>query len=284
MAVAPPPRRRGPNDGVLCHQCGSLFSGDGNPDCVDFNPADPKQQSYCKPGEACLYYAWEKSDTETSVIRECFSPSILIGPISNPLRAKSTCSPRDISETPGSSIMACLCDNDLCNAANGNSATSGSRLPVPNRNSPAETPRNPFDSRRPISNSIGEDDEDLTDDELSLLNQFNQLGRSTTRPPVTRPPPRRTTRPPRRTTRAPARRTTTRPPRRPATTRRPALSGPPPPTEEGGLKCFSCGSLLDPNRECDEFNPTDPDQVQTCGTNEACLLYSWEKSSNEKCE
>jgi hypothetical protein len=86
---------------VLCHQCGSLFSGDGNPDCVDFDSKSNGQQKNCKPGEACLWYAWEKSDQETSIIRECFSPAILLGPISNPLRKKDVCVPQDISETPG---------------------------------------------------------------------------------------------------------------------------------------------------------------------------------------
>ena len=48
-----------------------------------------------------------------------------------------------------------------------------------------------------------------------------------------------------------------------------------------GLKCFSCGSLLDPSRVCETFNPKDVTQVQTCGPNEGCLLYTWKKSSTE---
>ena len=62
---------------VLCHTCGSLFSG-GNPNCEEFDASDSSQQDFCKQGEACLWYSWQKSDTETSVIRECFSPSILV--------------------------------------------------------------------------------------------------------------------------------------------------------------------------------------------------------------
>ena len=50
------------------------------------------------------------------------------------------------------------------------------------------------------------------------------------------------------------------------------------------LQCFSCGSLLDPSRECDKFNNRDPEQVQTCAPNEACLLYAWEKSPTETCK
>ncbi len=54
----------------MCHQCGSLFSGDaGNPACLRFDPSDQAQKGRCKPGEACLWYAWQKSDTEVSEIR-----------------------------------------------------------------------------------------------------------------------------------------------------------------------------------------------------------------------
>ena len=81
-----------------------------------FNSRADSQRKYCNPGEACLYYSWQKSSNEVATIRECFSPSILLGSVDNPLRVQSTCTPRDISETPGASIMACLCDNDLCNA------------------------------------------------------------------------------------------------------------------------------------------------------------------------
>ena len=56
----------------------------------------------------------------------------------------------------------------------------------------------------------------------------------------------------------------------------------PPPSSSGGpLKCFSCGSLLSQVGNCTEFNPSNPGQVQTCGTNEACLLYTYKKSEGE---
>ena len=48
-----------------------------------------------------------------------------------------------------------------------------------------------------------------------------------------------------------------------------------------GLQCYSCGSLLNPNKKCDEFSRTDTAQVQTCLKDEACLMYSWKKSSTE---
>ena len=51
--------------------------------------------------------------------------------------------------------------------------------------------------------------------------------------------------------------------------------------DQPGLQCYSCGSLLNPNKKCDEFSRTDPDQVQTCLKDEACLMYSWKKSATE---
>lgn len=108
------PQRSDPNR-VLCHQCGSFFSNDGG-NCDVFDRVAPSQRKYCDPGEACLYYSWQKSATETAAIRECFSPTILLGSVDNPLRVKKSCDLQDISETPGASIMACLCDSDLCNA------------------------------------------------------------------------------------------------------------------------------------------------------------------------
>ena len=200
-------RPRDPNKGVLCHQCGSLFSSDGNRDCEVFDHNAPSQQKYCKPSEACLWYTWEKSDTETSTIRECFDKNILIGPIQNPLIAKDSCVPQDIAETPGSRIMACLCENDLCNANDGRPQFS-------------ELPRGQ-------ENRIGENDipdfGDLSDEEISIFTAINRPPDSTSGgrnpPPPTKPPRRTTRRPPPRTT---TRRTTTRrPTRRPSTTSRP---------------------------------------------------------------
>ena len=66
-----------------------------------------------------------------------------------------------------------------------------------------------------------------------------------------------------------------------------------------GLRCFSCGSLFDRSApRCDkvrgfsmlsqifdtifvQFNPDDNSQVGTCGPGEACMLYTWKKSSSE---
>ena len=77
-----------------------------------------------------MWYSWQRSDSETSEIRECFSPEVLLGSISDPLLPEQTCRPKDITESPGSGgIMACLCDTDLCNAKEG--AGGAPRLPPP---------------------------------------------------------------------------------------------------------------------------------------------------------
>ena len=45
---------------VICHQCGSLFSNK-NSDCQTFDETDKSQQGFCEPGQACLYYSWQKT-------------------------------------------------------------------------------------------------------------------------------------------------------------------------------------------------------------------------------
>ena len=51
--------------------------------------------------------------------------------------------------------------------------------------------------------------------------------------------------------------------------------------DQPGLQCYSCGSLLNPNKKCDQFSRTDKSQVQTCLKDEACLMYTWKKSPTE---
>ena len=49
-----------------------------------------------------------------------------------------------------------------------------------------------------------------------------------------------------------------------------------------GLQCFSCGSLLNPEKEdCQTFDRTNISHTQTCLKGEACLLYTWRKSATE---
>ena len=52
---------------------------------------------------------------KTSYVRECFSKSVLLGTLDNPLRAAPTCDLRDISEGD-QKVFACLCETNLCNS------------------------------------------------------------------------------------------------------------------------------------------------------------------------
>ena len=52
--------RTEPGPGLICAECGSLFSGE-NPDCEMFDETNQTQQAVCQPGQACLYYSWQKS-------------------------------------------------------------------------------------------------------------------------------------------------------------------------------------------------------------------------------
>jgi len=262
---SPPAKRKDPNR-VQCHQCGSLFStSSSDPDCTVFSESDSSQQAFCQPGEACLWYSWQKSSTSTAVIRECFSTSILLGSISDPLLPTPTCTPKDISEG-ASRISACLCESDLCNAYRGADEPRGA---VTN---PPEQPRTI--TRRPPT-------QQSTADPFQTNFNDNNRRRTTRAPATRRPAP---------TTRAPARTA------RPTKSKFPNRLNPQDNQlsdnrnknkanvvhpDKPGLQCFSCGSLLNPNKKCDRFDRTDPAQVQTCTKDEACLMYSWKKSSSE---
>ena len=99
---------------VKCHQCGNLFSDKEAPSCDTFI-ADTSQGDYCDEGEACLWYSWGVPGSVPSIIRECLTKVILLGPFEDPLLATAHCEVRDISEEPGTVTKACLCESDLCN-------------------------------------------------------------------------------------------------------------------------------------------------------------------------
>jgi hypothetical protein len=105
----PEPRR----DRVKCFACGSLFTTDA-PQCGNFNVSDAAQQKTCEFGEACLWYAYYKSANERAVVRECFSTSILLGSINEPIETLSECVPQTIDEGEDA-ILACICTSDFCN-------------------------------------------------------------------------------------------------------------------------------------------------------------------------
>merc|ERR1719150_3586438 len=77
---------------VRCHQCGSLFSTDGNPACERFERNDPSQAGECAAGEACLWYSWERSRGRTSFVRECSSPSLFLVQPKGHIRNSNICS------------------------------------------------------------------------------------------------------------------------------------------------------------------------------------------------
>jgi len=114
---APAPlQQQGGGGGVLCHQCGSLFSGaGGGAECSGFLPSAARQQGYCQPGQVCLWYSWQQSGGRSAVVRECISPAVVLGPPQSPLRPRAACQPEQIS----TSVSACLCDSDLCNSLAG---------------------------------------------------------------------------------------------------------------------------------------------------------------------
>ena len=60
-------------------------------------------------------YTWRQSQHEAAILRECFSTSVLLGSISDPLVPASHCAKRDITDKGDGSILACLCDTDYCN-------------------------------------------------------------------------------------------------------------------------------------------------------------------------
>ena len=188
----------------------------------------------------CLLYSWS-----SSVIRECVDTSVLLGPIESPLRVKSWCEITDISED-GSQSEACLCDSDLCNEGD----SSAERL------------------------------ETGDDTSLSDQNSIKATQAPITRRPEPEPEPIR---------RKPAA-VTPQPTLIITRDRKPAQTTPsyknfeaearvnvPDFPDSPGLQCFTCGSLLEPDKACD-FNPSDPGQRKTCGPGEACLFYSWRSS------
>ena len=63
-------------DRVRCYSCGSLFSSVSS-DCEIFNSADERQRVTCGQGEACLFYAWRVSDSNTGLSQLCNLSKIL---------------------------------------------------------------------------------------------------------------------------------------------------------------------------------------------------------------
>ena len=101
-----------------------------NPECDYFIEDDPTQEGYCAEGEVCLWYSWQKLSGSKSFIRQCFSPSIILGsPDQPPLVPRPSCQPQTISDSSG--ISACLCTSDLCNSYKTSEEKKPAQLPAP---------------------------------------------------------------------------------------------------------------------------------------------------------
>jgi len=379
---------------VRCHVCGSLFDTSA-PDCPRYDKNDPAQIRTCDIGEACLYYSWQKAENDYAVIRECFSTSILLGSLDNPVLPSSSCSPEPVESDV---ITACLCTSDMCNDLSSDSEPRGiipetrvttlpPRVTQDSRRERTFSPsRNPFNqfttesfrsvtsptsspavisvpsrntNRRILCYKCGSlfsrdgndrctefDESDPSQqgfcqpDEVCLMYTWQKsrsrtgivrecLSRSVLIGPVQSPltvtstcnprdisesslsrvngclcdtdlcngyvgadrnlpsPSRQigTTRSPIRTTK-----TTTQKSRELPETPRRGSSGSKNSNRSlknvdngrPGLQCYSCGSLLNPDKECDKFDATNSTQSQTCLKGEACLMYTWSKSSSQK--
>ena len=76
------------------------------------------------------------------MIRECFSTSILLGSLDNPVLPSSTCSPEPVESDV---ITACLCTSDMCNDLSSDSEPRGI---IPETRVTTLPPRVTQDSRR----------------------------------------------------------------------------------------------------------------------------------------
>lgn len=252
-------QRQQPSNGrVKCHQCGRLFSRDGNSACTEFDEYDSTQQGYCKVGEACLWYSWQKSRATIAYVRECLSTSIVLGTVDDPLVAKPYCDPLDISENSISKVTACLCETDLCNAYRSGSEGRQSKVNQQSsqRNSnerdtfrtSTPTSRGQKDGHRSNSKNLDKTSNRQQNSERQATSQKNKEIEET--------------------------------PRSPSAPKRQSGKQVVHP-DKAGLQCFSCGSLLNPDAKCELFSRTNISQTQTCLKDESCLMYTWKKSSSE---
>jgi len=271
-----------------------LFSRDGNSACTEFDEYDESQQGYCKEGEACLWYSWQKSRSSQAYVRECFSKSIVLGTVDDPLVAKPYCDPLDISENSISRVTACLCETDLCNAFRSGSEKPPSRVnqqssepkrndkpsSKSNRRQPEKESQSQRNSERE-SNSLRTNDQDSNNNRISNQNS-NSLRNSDQRSDSQRNSNQRSDsqRNSNRGSNSQRNREIEETPRSPKVSQRaPAKQTYHP--DKAGLQCFSCGSLLNPDAKCDEFSRTNISMTNTCLKDESCLMYTWKKSSTE---
>ena len=159
---------------------------------------------------------------------------------------KSFCDPQDISDGPQSKISACLCHSDLCNSYRGSGEKRPELLPVH-----ILTQNDPIPLSSPGGRQALVPQEEPRKASTSNRNKNPRKDDSTQK----------------------------RNPQPQESSRNTAQQSFHP--DQPGLQCYSCGSLLNPNKKCDTFDREDKTQVQTCLRDEACLMYSWKKSSTE---
>ena len=210
--------------------------------------------------EMCIrdrWYSWQKSRTTTAYVRECFSTSIVLGTVDDPLVAKPYCDPLDISENSISKVTACLCETDLCNAYR-----SGSEKRLSQVNSESAR-RNSSDRDKfpttPASRRQQDGRQSNSQKSDRRSNGQQNIGRQSgsQRNREIEETPRSQSAPKRQSAKQVVH------------------------PDKAGLQCFSCGSLLNPDAKCESFSRTNISQTQTCLKDESCLMYTWKKSPSE---
>ena len=171
--------------------------------------------------------------------------------IDEPLLTKPFCEPQDISDNSLSKITACICDSDLCNSYRGPGEKKPDLLPVHILTQNDPIPLNQAGRKQSL---VPEEETRKASIPRNNKNKNKVSRKESDSLPDKNPKP-----------------------------QSPGRTGPRQTfhPDQPGLRCYSCGSLLNPNKKCDTFNREDKNQVQTCLKDEACLMYSWTKSSTQ---
>ena len=241
---------------LRCYSCGNLFNP--NTTCDQGIADNNLQVQTCESGEACLLYQWKKSARETAVLRQCFPSHILLGPVYNPLvSTEDTCELRDITDDNSGSVLACLCESDLCNQLQ----HQGNK---DRHNTTTE------EAIQPIIDNQGQK-------EIKTENSKPFVIIRTTQAPIVSPESESVTnvKPTKEIQESPRQGHGLKVPADEFESLHSAVQE---------LECYSCGSLLFPDQQCEQFNASDPSQRETCQQDEACLFYSWKKSNSERGE
>ena len=243
---------------LRCYSCGNLFNP--NITCDQSSTEDELEVQTCESGEACLLYQWKKSSVETAVLRQCFPSHILLGPVYNPLPTTDhSCQLQDITDDNSGSVVACLCQSDLCNQLQHKENKEAGPTIIDNQQQREIKTKNskPFVVIRttqasivsPEKSTISPESLTISPESITNVKSTKEIAES---------------------------------PRQGHGLKVPADEFDSLHLEEQKLECYSCGSLLFPDQQCEQFNASDPSQIEVCEDGEACLLYSWEKYNSER--